>query len=218
MPLSDISVMVNCDMVGRYDPKRKLEIGGVGTGDGLQGIVEAANAPYGLALAWDSSGVAPSDNTSFFRKRVPVLFFFTGIHAEYHTPRDTPDTIEYAGTEKVVGVCLDTVRTLADRDAKIEFKVPPVDAGGRKAALGIQPATGSDSGGVVVASVADGGAAATAGLKEGDVIVAIGPYLVDSLRDLAKALTTMKPGDKVLVKVVRGTDHLAVDVVLGSRR
>ena len=218
IPLADMDVMVNCDMVGRYDAKRTVEIGGVGTGAGLQDLVTKANEPYRLVLSWDPSGVAPSDNTSFFRKRIPVLFFFTGLHEQYHTPRDTPDTINYVGEEAVTRMCLDTVREIADRDARIVYTKPPPDAGGKKAALGIQPAPGSDSGGVVVAGVGDGGAADKAGMKEGDVILAIGAYVTDSLRDLAKALSNYKPGDKVLVKIARGAEHLTLDVVLGARK
>jgi hypothetical protein len=63
LPLARTVAMVNCDMVGRYDPRRRLEIGGVGTGEGLKALVEGANAPYGLRLAWDEDGVAPSDST-----------------------------------------------------------------------------------------------------------------------------------------------------------
>jgi len=218
VPLADMDVMVNCDMVGRYDAKRTMEIGGVGTGAGLRETVERANAPYGLVLTWDPSGVAPSDNTSFFRKRVPVLFFFTGIHPEYHTPRDTPDTINYVDAERVTSMCRDTVLDLAGRDARVAYTTPPPEAAGGKAALGIQPAPGSDAGGVVIQAVVEGGAAATAGLVEGDVIVAIGPYVVDNLRDLFKALGSLKPLEKVLVKYVRGAEHRTVDVVLGARK
>jgi len=218
MPLEDVDVMVNCDMVGRYDAKRTMEIGGVGTGEGLQALVEKANEPYKLALTWDPSGVAPSDNTSFYRKRLPVLFFFTGIHEDYHTPRDTPDRINYPDAEKVTAMCLDTVRALCDRDARVVYTKPPPGAEGKKAALGIMPAPGSDAGGVVVADAPEGGAAASAGLREGDVIVAIDAFVVDSLRDLAKALSNFKPGDKVLVKYARGGERKTVELVLGARR
>ncbi len=218
VPLADMDVMVNCDMLGRYDEKRTMEIGGVGTGEGLKALVERANAPYGLALTWDPSGVAPSDNTSFFRKRVPVLFFFTGIHPDYHTPRDTADRINYVDAERVTAMCRDTVLELANRDARVAYTTPPLHSEPNRATLGIQPAPGSDAGGVVIASIVEGGAAAAAGLAEGDVIVAVGPYVVDSVRDIFKALGSLKPGEKVLVKYVRGTEHRTVDVVLGARK
>lgn len=215
LPLGDTVAMVNCDMVGRYDPARKLEIGGVGTAEGLQALVERANAPYGLALAWDPSGVAPSDNTSFFRKRLPVLFFFTGIHPQYHTPEDTWDRIDAPDGAKVTSLARDVVLEIANRDARLAFTKPPPSKGS-KAALGIQPGPG-DAAGVVVAGLVEDGAAAAAGIREGDVVTALGAVLVKEMRDLARALSLAKPGDKVVVKVVRDGAPLTFDVILGSR-
>lgn len=216
VPLARIVTMVNLDMVGRYDPQRKLEIGGVGTGAGLQAMVEAANAPYGLALAWDPQGVAPSDNTSFFRKRIPVLFFFTGLHPEYHTPRDTWETVNAEGGAQVTSLARDVVRVLGDRDARVAYTDPPKVERAR-AALGLVPARGSDVGGVVVAEVADDGPAAKAGLRAGDTITAVGLVVVKDLRDLAKALAARRPGDAVVVKVLRDGAEISVSVVLGAR-
>ena len=215
LPLADTVAMVNCDMVGRYDPARKLEIGGVGTAEGLQALIERANAPYGLALAWDPSGVAPSDNTSFYRKRLPVLFFFTGIHPQYHTPDDTWDRIAAPEGAKVTSLVRDVVVEIADRDVRLVFTKPPPTKGS-KAALGIQPGPG-DGAGVVVAGLVDGGAADAAGLHEGDVVTALGAILVKDMRDLSRALAERKPGDKVVVKVVRDGAPLTFDVTLGGR-
>ena len=216
LPLARTVTMVNLDMVGRYDPARKLEIGGVGTGAGLQALVEAANAPYGLALAWDPQGVAPSDNTSFFRKRIPVLFFFTGLHPEYHTPRDTWETVNAEDGAKVASLALDVVRVLGDRDDRVAYTDPPKVERAR-AALGLVPARGSDVGGVVVAEVTEGGPAAKAGIRAADTITAIGLVVVKDLRDLAKALAARKPGDSVVVKVLRDGAEVTVTVVLGAR-
>ena len=216
LPLDKTVAMVNCDMVGRYDPKRTLQIGGVGTGEGLQALCDQLARPYGLVLSWDPQGVAPSDNTSFFVKKIPVLFFFTGIHDDYHTPSDTWDRIDYADEAKIASLSLDVTRALADRDARIAFTKPPRPTGGR-AMLGIGPAPGSDTGGVVVADVADGGPADEAGMKPGDVITALGALVVKDLRDLQKALNAQKPGDVVIVKVLREGAEKALHVTLGSR-
>ena len=216
LPLDKTVAMVNCDMVGRYDPKRTLQIGGVGTGEGLQALCDELARPYGLVLSWDPQGVAPSDNTSFFVKKIPVLFFFTGIHDEYHTPADTWDRIDYADEAKIASLSLDVTRALADRDARVAFTKPPRPTGGR-AMLGVGPAPGSDTGGVVVADVADGGPADEAGMKPGDVITALGALVVKDLRDLQKALNAQKPGDVVIVKVLREGVEKALHVTLGSR-
>ncbi len=216
VPLARTVTMVNLDMVGRYDPARKLEVGGVGTGAGLQALVEAANASYGLALAWDPQGVAPSDNTSFFRKRIPVLFFFTGLHPEYHTPRDTWDTVNADDGAKVTSLVLDVVKDLAGREARVAYTDPPKVERAR-AALHLIPSRGTDTGGVVVAEVTEGGAAAKAGIRAGDTITALGMAVVKDFRDLAKALASHKPGDAVVVKVLRDGEELSVTVVLGAR-
>jgi Zn-dependent M28 family amino/carboxypeptidase len=215
-PLGRVSVMVNCDMVGRYREDPGLEIGGVGSGEGLQALVEKANAPHALKIKWDPQGVAPSDNTSFFLKKVPVLFFFTGVHEQYHTPRDTWDTLSYDGATKVTSLCRDVVLDLANRDARVAYTTPPKREG-RRAALGIVPAAGSDAGGVVVQGVADDGPAAKAGIREDDVITAIGETVVSSLADLGRALASKRPGDEVLVKVLRDGVAKALPVTLGSR-
>lgn len=216
LPLDKVVTMVNCDMVGRYREAEGMEIGGVGSGDALKEVVEKANAPYGLKLSWDPQGVAPSDNTSFFLKKIPVLFYFTGLHEEYHTPRDTWETINCEGEAKVASMCRDVVVAIANRDARIAYTTPPKREGNR-AALGIVPAGGADTGGVTVSQAMEGGPAAQAGIREGDVITAVDAYVVTSLGDLGRALAAHKPGDKVLVKVLRNGEAKALPVTLGSR-
>jgi hypothetical protein len=216
IPLKQVIAMVNCDMVGRYDPARTLQIGGVGSGKGLQELVDKANGRYGLSLSWDPSGVAPSDNTSFFLKKIPVLFFFTGIHDDYHTPRDTWDKIDAKDGAKVTSLCYDVVETLAEREEGVEYTTPPKTQS-NAAALNIIPSPGSDTGGVVVGSVDPDGAAGKAGMLEGDVITAMGLLVVKDLRDLRKALNAHKPGEEVVVKVLRAGKELALKVTLGSR-
>ena len=215
LPLATTVAMVNCDMVGRYDAKRTLEIGGVGTAAGLKDLVATLNAPYDLALSWDPQGLAPSDSTSFFRKKIPVLFFFTGIHPEYHTPRDTWTTLNYEGGAKVALLCRDVVREIADRKERLAYTDPPKVVGGR-AILGITPGPGADGDGVTIAELPEEGPAAAAGLREGDVITAIGAVLTRDVRDLRKALASHKPGDKVLVKAMRNGAEVSVEVTLGS--
>ncbi len=217
LPLDRVVTMVNCDMVGAYDADRKLEIGGVGTGAGLQDLVDGANRPYGLSLAWDPQGVAPSDNTSFFRKRVPVLFFFTGVHDRYHTPADTWDKLNYSDGEKVARLCRDVVVRLRDADARVAFTKPPPRAGENRAVLGIGLGEPSDAPGVTVGEVAEGGPAAEAGLEAGDVITSIDLTPTRTPQDLLRVLASHAPGDSVRVTVLRGDDSKVLTVKLGSR-
>jgi aminopeptidase YwaD len=214
VPLGNVVAMVNCDMVGRYDPKRGLEVGGVGTARGLQELVAAEDA-RGIALKWDPQGTGPSDNVSFFLKKIPVLFFFTGIHPDYHTPRDTWDKIDAASEAKIVLLVRDVVRTLADRGDRVAYTDPPKREGSR-AALGVRPVPTETEAGVAV-EVGAGGAAEAAGMKDGDVVIGIGKSGVKSMRDLSRALAGQKPGDEVMVKVLRDGKEVALKVTLGSR-
>lgn len=214
-PLAATVAMVNLDMVGRYEAQRTLNVGGVGTAPGLQGLVEQKNQAHGLALSFDPQGTAPSDSTSFFRKGIPVLFFFTGLHPEYHTPRDTADLVHAADGARVTSLALDVVRALADEDRRRPFTPPPPAR--RRAVLGIVPAGGGDAGGVVVAEAAEGGPAAAAGLRAGDVLTAIGKNLVKDVRDVPRALASLKPGEKVLVKFLRDGEERSVEVTLSGR-
>ena len=217
VPLANLVTMVNCDMVGRYDPARKLEIGGVGTGAGLQDLVASANAPYGLDLSWDPQGTAPSDSTSFFRKKIPVLFLFTGIHDEYHTPKDTCGTLDYADGEKVARLCRDVVVRLADAETRVAYTKPPPRPGGNRAVLGIGLGDPTDAPGVTVGDVAEDGPAAKAGMEPGDVITSIGVEAVKAPPDLMRILAARAPGDVVKVQILRGSETKVLTVTLGSR-
>ena len=209
VPLAKVTVMVNCDMVGRYDAGRGLEVGGIATGKGLDDLVSAANESYGIHLKWDPQGSGASDNISFAAKKIPALFFFTGIHPDYHTPRDTWDKIDAASEAKITLLARAVVRTLADRGERIPYTES-------RAVLGVAPLPREAEDGVAV-NVDDGGAAAAAGLKDGDVVTGVGAVTVKSLRDLARALASQKPGDEVTVKVRRDGKELTLKVKLGSR-
>jgi hypothetical protein len=215
-PLEKVSTMVNCDMLGRYREAVGLEAGGVGTGKGLKEVVAAANAGHGLRLTWNPSGLLPSDNVSFFRKRVPVLSFFTGMHDEYHTPKDTADTIDFGGVERAARLVRDVVAALADAPERVAYETPPPTPAEKRPVIGIVPGP-ADGEGVAVASLVPDGPAAKAGLEEGDVIVAMGSAPIRGGGDLFQALTARAAGDVVEVRVLRGGEARTFRVTLGSR-
>src|SRR5205085_8764521 len=105
VPLADTAAMVNLDMVGRLTDdaasgKPKLEVGGTGTAKEFDALLDRLNAKYGFALKKNTAGVGPSDHSTFYMKGVPVFFFFTGLHRQYHKPTDTADLINFPGTAK----------------------------------------------------------------------------------------------------------------------
>jgi hypothetical protein len=121
LPLRNAVAMINLDMVGRLRD-HKLTVGGTSSGDGLRALVESAGRRAGLELQTDDAAVyGSSDHTTFKAKMVPVLFFFTGLHADYHRPTDTPDRIDPKATAQVVEVAGAVARELAQRPARISF-------------------------------------------------------------------------------------------------
>jgi aminopeptidase YwaD len=225
VPLERTVAMVNFDMVGRLRDD-KLHVMGVDTGRGLRALVEQAAAGLGLTLALRGDGVAPSDHTPFLSRERPVLFFFTGTHADYHRPSDTWDKINAEGIRKVAALAYRTARALAERDGQLEFVGVPGPPGGSRGEgrgygpyLGIVPDFGeATTPGVRLGGVRAGSPAERAGLQPGDVILRFAGVQVRTLDDLTFALRQKRPGDVVEVTYARaGTEH-TVKTTLEQRR
>ena len=225
VPLDRTVAMVNLDSVGRLREGR-LHVMGVDTGQGLRTLVEQAGqgAPAQLALRGD--GVGPSDHTAFLNRERPVVFFFTGAHADYHRPSDTWDKIDADGLRTVTTVAYRVVRALADRDDRPAFvRVPggPPRAGAGAAGYGPYFGAVPDFGeaphpGVRVGGVRPGSPADRAGLRAGDVIVRFAGVAVRTLDDLVFALRSRRPGDAVEVSYLRDGTERAVQATLEERR
>jgi C-terminal processing protease CtpA/Prc len=215
--------MINLDMVGR--PRDgKLYVGGVGTSPGFRAIVEQVNRT-GLQLAFQESGYGSSDHTSFYVKNIPVLFFFSGLHADYHKPSDTPEKIQSADLARVADLAMGTALTLAAAELKPQFvrvqEARPVaggGGGGYGAYFGSIPDMGEEVQGVKFADVRDGSPAAKAGLKAGDVLVEFAGKEIKNLYDFTYALRAHRPGETVAVVVLRGGERVKVDVTLEVRK
>jgi S1-C subfamily serine protease len=158
-----------------------------------------------------------------------VVFLFTGLHADYHRPSDTADKINYDGMAQIAELSERIVRgldqmpaeELAQAGAKLSPSMPGGGGGGHGgASLGVMPdysSAGSVSG-VLITGTTPKSAAELAGLREGDRIIALGDKKIDNLEDLADVLGQAHPGDKVKIKIVRGTNEQVLDATLGERR
>lgn len=214
VPLASVNYMVNMDMVGRLTKEKGLQIGGTGTSP-VWGEVLKDAVPSSLKVSYDSSGAGPSDHTSFYRKNVPVLFFFTGTHSDYHKPGDDADKINYEGGLAVVKLVYEVIEK-TDRQPKLAFtKTRDMQMGSSarfSVTLGIMPDYTWSKGGVKVDGVSDGKPAKKAGILTGDLITQLGGFPVSDLETYMNALGKFKAGDKTTVTVKRGDTDKVFDI------
>src|SRR5208283_4020087 len=210
-PLDKSVAMLNMDMIGRIN-NDKVYIGGVGTGSTLKAVVEEAQANSGFKIEYSPGGYSSSDHTSFVAKKIPVLFFFSGLHSDYHKPSDTWDKIDPVAATRLLGVVGTTAELLADADTRPSFVVVEEDkhpgalggGGGYGPYFGSIPDFGQVETGVKLSDVKPGTPAAKAGLKAGDILIQFGDKPIKNLYDFTDALRRSKVGDVVEVKVLRG--------------
>ncbi len=212
--LSKANYMINIDMLGRYDDaKKSITIGGVGTSPLLIPTIEKTK-PF-FVPKYDSAGVGPSDHTSFYLKNIPVLFFFTGLHTDYHKPSDDADKINIEGEAKLVEYIYELVGELNTK-GKLPFtktKEPKMEGTRFKVTLGIMPDYTFSGTGVKADGVTEGKAAAKAGLQAGDVITNLGDFTIEDMQTYMTALSKFKKGDATKVIILRGKEKLEKQVL-----
>jgi len=222
-PLEKTAAMINLDMVGR--PKdNKLNVGGVGSSPSFRAIVEKANQGS-FQIGYSESGLGSSDHQSFYLKGIPVIFFFSGLHGDYHKPTDLPERIMTADHARVTEVALRTAEVLAAVEPRPQFvrvveAARPVSGsggGGYGPWFGSIPDMGEDVEGVKFGGISEGSPAEKAGFKPGDILVEFGDKPIKNLYDMTFALRAHKPGDVVRVTVLRGGERITKDVTLARR-
>ncbi|MBN9524160.1 M28 family peptidase [bacterium] len=237
VPLAKTAAMVNLDMIGRLRPgpgdwlglttKPRMVVYGTGTGDTFERTVGAAETRYGLKILKIPGGIGRSDHESFYRKRVPVLFLFTGLHDQYHRPTDTPESIDVPAMAKVVSLCDDLVLDLSTALARPRFQEqsggfedplsPNPHAGNVKLGavrLGVRPDYGYMGGdGMRIEGATAGGLGQRVGLREGDVIVEIAGVPVRSVQGYMAAMATRRPGQEFELVITRGGKRVPLRVL-----
>jgi aminopeptidase YwaD len=224
--------MLNLDMIGRIRDGRVF-VSGAQTGTTLEKILDEVKPPAPLHI--DESGRNSgtnmndaSDHASFASKQIPVLFFFSGLHADYHKPSDTADKIDAVDAAKLLDYIADITTHLSDAPDRPTFvRVVRPSAGPISAAAG-QSGYGPDFGsipdfnepptGVRFADIREGSPASKAGLKAGDIMIEFDGKPIGNLYDFTYALREHKPGDLVQVKVLRGDQKIEAKVLLTERR
>ncbi len=225
VPLASIEAMVNLDMVGRLRDD-KLDLSGVGTSPAWKPLIEKANEEAKLKLSFHQGGFGPSDHSAFYAVKKPVLFAFTGVHADYHKPSDTADKINAEGLARVVAFLTPILAGVDGAPEKIAFTPVKEDEKPRASRsfrvwVGGIPDFSEEGPGVRFSGVTAGSPAEKAGLKEGDLLVRVGAKEIRNLYDYTYALQELKPGQKVILTVKRTENGKTVDtpveVTLGSR-
>lgn len=216
-----IVACINMDMVGRL--KTNLVLQGVGSSSIWKSEIERRNAPIGLPITLQEDSYLPTDASSFYMQGVPVLSAFTGSHGEYHTPRDTPDTLNYEGAAKVAKFMGLVTRSLTMREDTPDYVAQQAPGQGQRRArlrayLGTIPNYTDDNvKGMKLDGVAKGGPADKAGIKSGDIIVELGSKKIENIYDYTYAIEALKIGQKVKVVVERKGKRVKLELIPGSR-
>lgn len=247
VPLANTVAMFNMDMIGRMKD-RKLVISGVGTAAEWRTLISQANsaqstnapktvpitvlangrplsttAPNGMFdLSMNEDGFGPSDHSSFYGKKIPVLFFWTGTHNDYHKPSDTFDKINYTDEARILSLVARIVRDVDSADKRPTYTTAKTDTttprtGGFRVYLGTIPNYADSNDGLLIDGVREASPAEKAGLKAGDKIVKIGTRDVKNVYDYTYALGEMKAGQEYVIEVLRGGERLTLKLTPQAR-
>ena len=231
-PLDKTVAMINMDMIGRLS-ENKLTVGGVGTASEWRSLIARENVDLPLmvhgtnravyisdsfSLQLNEDGFGPSDHSSFYSKKVPVLFFFTGTHNDYHKPSDTADKIDYISEEKVASYVSKIVQAVDVNPRRPTYTVAKSSGigGGRSGfniSLGTIPNYADSTDGLLLDGVRDGSPAAKAGVKAGDKVIKLAGHDVRNVADYTYILGEMKAGEEYEIVVLRGGEKLTLKIV-----
>ena len=208
-----INYMINMDMVGRYDTSHKLTVGGYGTSSKWSQIWKAVSTP--LVVKFDSTGSGPSDHASFYRAGVPVQFFFTGSHPDYHKASDDADKINHEATAQIVTLAYQMMG-ITDSLPKLDFIKTTEPQMGRSTkftvSLGVIPDYGYSGTGMRIDGVSPGKLAEKLGLKAGDILLQLGDYKFVDVNSYMQTLSKFKKGDQTELRIKRGSEEKNIPV------
>lgn len=211
---TNFNYMVNMDMVGRYDATKKMSLGGYGTSSKWSEII--SKTPTSILFTIDSAGTGPSDHASFYRKDMPVLFMFTGSHADYHKATDDWDKINYMGQKDILRFVQNIIQT-TNSYGKLDFLKTREAAMGRSTkftvSLGVMPDYAYTGTGLRIEGASAGKLGEKLGLKAGDILLQMGDYKFIDVMSYMTTLSKFKKGDSTFLIYKRGTEEIKVDIV-----
>jgi aminopeptidase YwaD len=236
-PLDKTVAMINMDMIGRLR-EGKLTVGGIGTATEWKDLIESLNKPKINPLASDGNGLpsvilplnlqlsedgfGPSDHSSFYGKQIPVLFFFTGSHEDYHKPSDTVDKINFAGLNQVMSYVYEIAKAIDANPKRPTYAVAKSSGtqgrGTFKVSLGVVPSYGETNDGLVLDGVRDNSPASKAGLKAGDKVIKLAGKDVRNVSDYTIILGELKADVEIEIVVMRGAEKLTLKITPAVRK
>lgn len=223
LDLKNVAAYINADMVGRLR-ENKLTVQGVGSSKVWRKLLEKRNVAAGFNLVLQDDPYLPTDTTSLYPKRIPVLNFFTGAHEDYHRPTDTAEKIDYEGLARITTFAKNIILDLASAPERPDFaRVERSDSGGGgretlRAYLGTIPDYTTEVKGVKISGVRGGSPAEKGGLQGGDVIVEFGAQKIANIYDYTYALDAVKIGTPVKIIVEREGKRVDVTVTPEARK
>ncbi|MGY8769080.1 MAG: M20/M25/M40 family metallo-hydrolase [Pirellulales bacterium] len=220
-PMKNTVAMINMDMVGRLS-EDKLIIHGTGTATQMDAIVDQATKGSGFKITKDPGGFGPSDHSTFYANKIPVLHFFTGTHTDYHRPSDDSQKVNYPGIVRIVDTISAAVLAVDVQEKRLKYisvesKAPKRPSGSRPY-FGSIPDFSQVGEGYALQGVSKNSPSEKAGLKAGDIIIKLGDSKIASLEDFDGALRQYKAGEKVKVTVRRDNREVTLTVTLDPPR
>jgi aminopeptidase YwaD len=214
---TDFNMKVNVKGV----PQKTGDIPVVTSSNGM--VIATANPKPRFQLTLNEDGYGPSDHSSFYAKQVPVLFFWTGTHEDYHKPSDTAEKIGYPSLARVTELVRDVLRAIDASDKRPTYAVAKTDATvgrstGFRVYLGTIPNYAEGGEGLKLDGVRESSPAEAAGLKAGDVIVKMAGRDVKNVYDYTYALGEMKAGEEYEVEIMRGGEKLKLKITPAARK
>jgi hypothetical protein len=219
--LSKVNAMINLDIVGRLQETNVLQISGVGTAEGFRDLVYSESDTSVIKLTLSDEGYGPSDHSSFYGKNIPVLFYSTGAHLDYHTPADTYDKVNYKGMVSISSLIFNVIEKLASSPERLKFREagPKVEQGRpmrrKGVTLGIMPDfAGNVKNGLRADFVTPGKPAALGGMKKGDIITSINGKTVNNIQDYMFRMSQLKHGQTISVEILRDGNKMVLLIQL----
>jgi aminopeptidase YwaD len=185
-------------------------------------FTKAIIRPQRFELTLTEDGFGPSDHSSFYAKQVPVLFFWTGTHEDYHKPTDTADKINYVDEARIVGMVAQLVKDVDSIEKRPTYALAKSESTGRSTGfrvyLGTIPNYAEANDGLLLDGVREDSPAAKAGLKAGDKIVKLAGRDVRNVYDYTYALGEMKAGQEYEVEIMRGAERVKLKITPAARK